>query len=59
VEEERLREKIKHLEAKYPHVDMSQLFTSEKAEDAKRSLHKNAFASFKAYQFLKHGITTS
>lgn len=34
------------------------MFSTEKAEDARRSLHKNAFASYKAYEFLKHGINT-
>jgi RNA recognition motif-containing protein len=55
-EEELLREKIAILEKKYPHVDMSQLFVTEKAEQTKRALHKNAFASYKAFEFLKHGI---
>jgi hypothetical protein len=36
---------------------MSQLFATEKAEDARHALHKSAFASYKAYEFLKHGIT--
>ncbi len=57
LEEERLRAKIEALQVKYPHVDMSQLFATEKAEDARHALHKSAFASYKAYEFLKHGIT--
>jgi len=53
---ERIREKVIELEKKYPHIDMSQIFGSEKAETARRALHKNAFASYKAYEFLKHNI---
>lgn len=56
LDEEKLRAKIKEFEKKYPHVDLSQLFNTEKAEDARRSLHKNAFASYKAREFLKQGI---
>ena len=52
-DEEKLRAKVKEFEKKYPHVDLSQLFNTEKAEDARRSLHKNAFASYKAREFLK------
>lgn len=36
---------------------MSQLFATDKAEEARHALHKSAFASYKAYEFLKHGIT--
>jgi len=56
LDEEKLRAKVKEFEKKYPHVDLSQLFNTEKAEDARRSLHKNAFASYKAREFLKQGI---
>jgi len=52
-----LRLKIKELQAKYPHVDMTQLFDSQRAEDARRTLHKKAFASYKAFEFLKGGVT--
>ena len=51
--------KIKELEKKYPHVNFSQLYSSESAEAAKQALHKKAYASYKAFQFLKHGIKTS
>jgi len=36
---------------------MTQLYDSQKAEDARRSLHKKAFASYKAFEFLKGGVT--
>lgn len=51
--------KIKELQKKYPHVNFSQLYASESAEAAKQALHKKAYASYKAFQFLKHGIKTS
>jgi len=57
-EEERLREKVKDLEEKYPHVDFTQIFMGEKADAAQKALHKSAFASYKAYEFLKHGVKT-
>jgi hypothetical protein len=30
---------------------------SDKADDAQKALHKRAFASYKAHEFLKAGIT--
>ena len=56
LEEERLRAKVAELEKKYPHVDLSQIFDSEQAEDARKALHRSAFQSYKAHEFLKHGI---
>jgi hypothetical protein len=55
-EEAKFREKVKALEKKYPHVDLTQLFNSDNADAARKALHKNAFASYKAHEFLKHGI---
>lgn len=58
-EEDRLKLKIKELQDKYPHVDMTQLYDTQKAEDARRSLHKKAFASYKAFEFLKGGVSAT
>lgn len=58
-EEDRLREKLRELQAKYPHVDLTQLYDTDRAESARKALHKKAFASFKAYEFLKNGVTQS
>ena len=58
LEEQQLRRKIKELEKKNPNLDLSALFDSEVAEEARQALHKKAYASYKAYTFLKHGIKT-
>ena len=55
--EERLRAKVAEFEKKYPHVDLSQIFDSDRAEDARKALHRSAFQSYKAHEFLKNGIT--
>lgn len=39
-----------------PNLDLTQLFETERAEVARKAQHKKAFASYKAFQFLKHGI---
>ena len=54
-EEEALRRKILAKERK-DGVDHTALFDTERAEAARKNLHKKAFASYKAYEFLKHGI---
>ena len=38
---------------------MTQLYDTERAESARKVLHKKAFASYKAFEFLKNGIKTS
>ena len=55
----RFDRKVRELEQKYPNVNFSQLYASDQAEAAKQALHKKAYASYKAFQFLKHGIKTS
>lgn len=55
-EEQVLNEKIRKLQKENPDIDYTQLFDSERAEQARRVQHKKAFASYKAFQFLKHGI---
>ena len=55
-EEEDLNDKIRLLQKANPDVDYTQLFDSERAETARKTQHKKAFASYKAFQFLKHGV---
>ena len=50
---------MKELQAKYQHVDLTQLYDTDRAESARKTLHKKAFASYKAYEFLKNGVTQS
>jgi len=47
---------MRDLQARYPHVDMTQLFGTERAEDARQALHKRAFSSYKQFEFLKAGL---
>ena len=54
-----MNEKLRELQAKYPHVDVSQLFDTERAEDARKTLHKKAYASYKAFEFLKNDVDPS
>lgn len=54
----KLDRKIKELEKKFPNVNLTQLYATEQAEAAKQTLHKKAYASYKAFQFLKHGVKT-
>jgi hypothetical protein len=44
------------LQKENPDKDYTQLFESERAELARKAQHKKAFASYKAFQFLKHGV---
>jgi hypothetical protein len=56
-EEEVLNDRIRLLQKENPHIDYTQLFDTKRAEDARSQLHKKTFASYKAFQFLKHGIS--
>lgn len=47
---------MKKLMEEHPDLDLTQLYDSETAENARKALHKKAFASYKAYQFLKNGV---
>ena len=35
---------------------MTQLFETDQAEQSRKALHKKAFASYKAHEFLKNGV---
>lgn len=58
VEEDALNEKIRKLQKENPDIDYTQLFDTERAEAARKAQHKKAFASYKAFQFLKNGVQT-
>jgi hypothetical protein len=55
-EEARLNDKMRDLQQKYPHVDFTQLFETDRSENARKVLHKKAYASYKAFEFLKNGL---
>ncbi len=55
-EEEDVNEKLRQLQKENPDVDYTQLFDTERAEKVRKTQHKQAYASYKAFQFLKHGI---
>ena len=56
LEKDQLDRKVREFEAAHPHVDLTPMYDNEKTEAARRALHKKAYASYKAFQFLKHGI---
>lgn len=56
MEHERLLQKVRELEKKYPHIDVTQLFMTDKADKAQQAIHKAAFASYKANEFLKYAV---
>lgn len=55
-EERDLDDKIRKMQRENPDLDLTQLFETERAEIARKAQHKKAFASYKAFQFLKHGV---
>jgi len=55
-EEEILNDKIRKLQKENPDIDYTQLFDTDRAEQARKAQHKKAFASYKAFQFLKNGV---
>ena len=55
-EERDLDDKIRKMQRENPDLDLTQLFETERAEVARKAQHKKAFASYKAFQFLKHGV---
>lgn len=55
-EEANIDDKVRQLQRENPDMDLTQLFDTERAEVARKAQHKKAFASYKAFQFLKHGV---
>eukprot|EP00352_Strombidinopsis_acuminata_P002803 CAMPEP_0176396896 /NCGR_PEP_ID=MMETSP0126-20121128/44656_1 /TAXON_ID=141414 ORGANISM="Strombidinopsis acuminatum, Strain SPMC142" /NCGR_SAMPLE_ID=MMETSP0126 /ASSEMBLY_ACC=CAM_ASM_000229 /LENGTH=195 /DNA_ID=CAMNT_0017770811 /DNA_START=724 /DNA_END=1312 /DNA_ORIENTATION=+ len=55
-EERELDDKIRKLQKENPSVDLTPLFDSDRADVARKEMHKRQFASYKAFTFLKNGI---
>mmetsp|Transcript_27074 Transcript_27074/g.19517 ORF Transcript_27074/g.19517 Transcript_27074/m.19517 type:complete len:98 (+) Transcript_27074:1340-1633(+) len=55
-EERELDDKIRQYQKENPTVDMTPLFDTDRADDARKELHKRQYASYKAFTFLKNGI---
>lgn len=47
---------MKEFEAENPGVDLTAIYDNDKTEAARRALHKKAYASYKAFHFLKNGV---
>lgn len=47
---------MKEFEAANPDIDLTAIYDNEKTEAARRTLHKKAYASYKAFHFLKNGV---
>lgn len=55
-DDEIMKEKLREYQKENPNLDLTQLFQTEKAEKARLALHKKAYASYKAFEFLKSGV---
>ena len=47
---------MRDFEAANPDIDLTAIYDNEKTESARRALHKKAYASYKAFHFLKGGV---
>jgi len=56
LEKERFDRKVAEFETANPDIDLTPIYENDKTEAARRSLHKKAYASYKAFHFLKHGV---
>lgn len=56
---ERLDRKMKEFEKEHPHIDLTAAYENDKTEEVRRTQHKKAYASYKAFHFLKHGVKGS
>jgi len=56
LEKDKLDRKVKAFEAENPGIDLTAIYDNDKTEAARRALHKKAYASYKAFHFLKNGV---
>ena len=56
LEKERLDRKVREFEASHPDIDLTPIYENDKTEKARQILHKKAYASYKAFHFLKNGV---
>lgn len=56
IEQEEFDRKVREFEKQNPDVDLTMIYENEKTEAARRTMHKKAYASYKAFHFLKHGV---
>ena len=56
LEKDRFDQKVKEFETANPHIDLTSIYENDKTEAARQSLQKKAYASYKAFHFLKQGI---
>ena len=49
MEKDKFDAKVKDLEAAYPNLDLTTLYESDSADQARKVLHKKAYASYKAF----------
>ena len=47
---------MKQFEEENPHVDLTAIYDNDRTEAARKALHKKAYASYKAFHFLKNGV---
>lgn len=56
LEKERLDRKVAAFEAEHPDIDLTAIYENDKTEAVRQTLHKKAYASYKAFHFLKNGV---
>ena len=56
LEKERFDRKVAAFEAEHPDIDLTGLYENDKTEAVRQTLHKKAYASYKAFHFLKNGV---
>lgn len=57
LEKDKLDRKVKQFEQEHPDVDLTPIYENEKTERARQVLSRKAYASYKAFHFLKQGVT--
>lgn len=55
-EEDKVNQMIRKMQKENPDIDYTALFDNDKLEGVRQNQHKKAYASYKAFQFLKHGV---
>ena len=56
LEQERFDRKVREFEAEHPDIDLTPIYENDKTEQARKVLNKKAYASYKAFHFLKSGV---
>ena len=56
LEKDRFDRKVKQFEEENPNIDLTPIYENDRTERARQVLNKKAYASYKAFHFLKSGV---